>query len=252
VLVSVMHANNEIGTIQRIEEIGALCRERGVLFHTDATQSLGKIYFNVETQNVDLASMNAHKIYGPKGIGALYVRRRAPHARIAEQMHGGGHERGKRSGTLNVPAIVGFGKAVQIASEAMIDEGRRLQRLRDMLWNGLSSSLDNIVANGPDLGLHGEKRLPGNLNISFIGANADTLMIDVKDIAVSAGSACASASAEPSHVIRALNAGDRRLRSAIRFGLGRFTTEDDIEYTVARYASAVRRLRAVSPEIEAI
>ncbi|HZV12095.1 MAG TPA: IscS subfamily cysteine desulfurase [Candidatus Kapabacteria bacterium] len=246
VLVSIMHANNEIGTIQQIGEIGEICRERGVLFHTDATQSLGKIYFNVESQNVDLASFNAHKIYGPKGIGALYVRRRAPHARLTEQIHGGGHERGLRSGTLNVPAIVGFGKAVQIALESMIDEARNTQRLRDMLWNGLASMTD-VLVNGPDPVMHAGQRLPGNLNVSFIGVNADALMMDVKDVAVSAGSACASAQAEPSHVLMALHIGEQRTRSAIRFGLGRFTTEEEIDYTIDRYAAAVKRLRTVSP-----
>ena len=243
ILLSVMHANNEIGVIQDIEAIGALCAARGVLFHTDATQSFGKIYLNVAAQNVSLASVSAHKIYGPKGIGALYVRGSNPKVRIAEQIHGGGRERGLRSGTLNVPAIAGFGMAALIAGDEMIDNALHAGRLRNALLQGLRIRIEGIVVNGPDPVRHPELRLTGNLNVSFTGVDADALMMDVKEVAVSSGSACASAQAEPSHVIRALPGGEERSRSAIRFCVGNSTSEDEIALVVEKYATAVKRLR---------
>ena len=242
VLVSVMHANNEIGVVQPLREIGAICRERGVFFHCDAAQGFGKIPIDVEADHIDLMSLSAHKMYGPKGIGALYIRRRAPRVALAAQMDGGGHECGFRSGTLNVPAIVGFGVACAIARREMAEEAARTGALRDRLLAQLEAALDGVAVNGSRT-----RRLPGNLNVSFPGVEGDTLLLSLPDIALSTGSACSSASVEPSHVLKALGVGPWRERSAVRFGLGRFTTAEEIDYTAARVVEAVRRLRSLAP-----
>ena len=218
ILVSVMLANNEVGTIQPIREIGAICRSKGVLFHTDAVQGIGKTDFNVQNMNVDLASMTAHKIYGPKGIGALYVRRSKPRVRITPIIDGGGHERGYRSGTLNVPGIVGFGKACDILSKEWRDEAKHIGALRDRLKDKLFASLDELFINGP----WGERRLPNNLNVSFAYVEGEAMMMAIKDVCVSSGSACTSASLEPSYVLRALGVEEELAHTSIRFGLGRF------------------------------
>jgi cysteine desulfurase len=243
VLVSVMHANNEIGVLQPLAEIGALCRARGVLFHTDAAQSLTKVPLDVEAMNVDLASLSGHKIYGPKGVGALYVRRRGPRVRLAAQMDGGGHERGLRSGTLNVPAIVGFGLACELGAAEMAGEARRLAALRDRLWEKLRAGLDGVAVNGSL-----ERRLPGNLNVSFDGVEAEALLLALDGVALSSGAACASATQEPSHVLRALGgSGDERALGSLRFGLGRGNTEVEVDEVAERLVREVQRLRALSP-----
>jgi cysteine desulfurase len=242
ILVSVMFANNEIGVIQPIREISRVVRERGVLFHCDATQAVGKIPVHVEEDGIDLLSFSAHKLYGPKGVGALYVRSRNPRVELVPQIDGGGHERGLRSGTLNVPAIVGFGEACAICQREMEGEGRRLAALRDRLMNRLLAELDEVVIHGSL-----EHRLPNNLNLSFLGVEASTLMMNVKEIAVSSGSACSSATPEPSHVLRALGLPADLARGAIRIGLGRFNTEEEIEYAAGRLIEAVRKLREQSP-----
>jgi cysteine desulfurase len=244
VLVSVMLANNEIGTVQPIAEIGALCREKGVLFHCDAVQGIGKVPFDVEAMKVDLASITAHKMYGPKGIGALYVRRK-PRVRIAPLIDGGGHERGMRSGTLNVAAIVGFGAAAELARKELPEESARILRLREKLRKGLTDALDMTVINGSM-----EHRLPGNLNISFAHAEGESLMMGIKDVAVSSGSACTSASLEPSYVLRALGVDEELAHSSIRFGLGRFTTEEEVDYVVKLVVDKVSKLREMSPLYE--
>jgi cysteine desulfurase len=255
-LVTLMLANNEIGTIHPIAEIGAACRERGVLFHTDAVQGFTKIPFDVEAMRVDLASVTAHKLYGPKGVGALYVRGKAPRVRLAPLFHGGGHERGLRSGTLNVPGIVGFGRAVEIAMQERDDEMRRLRRLRVRLFEAISSRVEDVRLNGPPLpavdGLGAirpgeeERRLPGNLNLSFAGVEGEALLMDLKDLAVSSGSACTSASIEPSHVLKAIGVPDELAHASIRFGLGRFSTEEDVDFASATVETAVRKLRAAA------
>lgn len=250
VLVSIMHANNEIGVIQDIKSIGAICREKGVLFHTDATQALGKIPFDVQALNVDLASFSAHKIYGPKGVGALYVRKKNPRVKLTAQMDGGGHERGMRSGTLNVPGIVGFGKAVEIAVRDMESETERIRGLRDDMWRKFQAALDELYINGPDPLEKPEWRLPGNLNISFAYVEGEALMMGIKDIAVSSGSACTSASLEPSYVLKALGVGDDQAHSSIRFGIGRFNTPEEVDYTVEHMIEAVVKLRDMSPLYE--
>jgi cysteine desulfurase len=249
-LVSVMHGNNEIGTIQDIAAIGAICREKGVLFHTDATQTVGKIPFNVDELNVDLASFTAHKMYGPKGVGALYVRKRKPRVRLVSQMDGGGHERNMRSGTLNVPGIVGFGKALAIAVQDMQKDTEHAQGLRDHMWKSLQSALDELYINGPDPLVAPEKRLPGNLNVSFSYVEGEAMMMGIKDIAVSSGSACTSASLEPSYVLKALGVGEDLAHSSIRFGIGRFTTKEEIDYTLSHVIEAVEKLREMSPLYE--
>ena len=240
VLVTLMLANNEIGTIQRIAEIGALCRERGIFFHTDAVQGFGKIPFDVETMNVDLASISAHKIYGPKGVGALYVRRK-PRVRIEAQMHGGGHERGMRSGTLPTHQIVGMGEAFRLARLEMDADNARIRRLRDKLWAGLSA-IDEVYLNG-DM----ERRVPHNLNVSFNFVEGESLIMAIKDVAVSSGSACTSASLEPSYVLRALGRSDELAHSSIRFTVGRFTTEEEIAYTIDLVQRKIAKLRELSP-----
>ena len=242
VLVTILFANNEIGTIQPIDEIGALCHERGVLFHTDAAQAVGKIPVDVNRGNIDLLSISGHKIYGPKGIGALYVRRRNPRVEIAEQMHGGGHERGMRSGTLNVAGIVGLGAACEIAGAEMESEAARLAALRDRLQAKLAAALDRVRVNGSQ-----QHRLPGNLNMTFEHVDSETLMMGVKDVALSSGSACTSAKIEPSHVLRALGLGEEAAHSSIRFGLGRFNTEEEVDYVAERLIDVVRKLRELSP-----
>jgi len=242
ILVSIMFANNEIGTVQPLEEIGKITRERGVLLHSDAVQGVGKVDFDVQKMNVDLASITAHKMYGPKGCGALYVRRSKPRVRLVAQMDGGGHERGMRSGTLNVPGIVGFGKAAQI----MMDEGKaesaRLIELRERLRKRIQDRVEETYINGSV-----DHRLPGNLNLSFNFVEGEAMMMAIKDVAVSSGSACTSASLEPSYVLRALGVGDELAHSSIRFGLGRFNTEDEVDYVADLVVDKVKHLREMSP-----
>lgn len=240
ILLSIMHVNNEIGVIQDIAAIGALCRSRKVVFHVDAAQSAGKVELDVEAMKIDLLSLSAHKIYGPKGIGALYVRRK-PRIRIESQMHGGGHERGMRSGTLPTHQIVGMGEAFRIAKEEMADEMARIQRLRDRLWNGLKD-IEEVYVNGD---LH--QRVASNLNVSFAYVEGESLIMALKDLAVSSGSACTSASLEPSYVLRALGMSDELAHSSIRFSIGRFTTEEEIDYAVELIRDSIGRLRDMSP-----
>lgn len=247
ILVTIMFANNEIGVIQPMEEIGKLCHEKGVLFHTDAVQAVGKIPVNVQTMNIDLLSLTAHKIYGPKGVGALYVRRRNPRVQITEQINGGGHERGMRSGTLNVPGIVGLGKACEIAGAEMEAEAKRLAELRDYLKNKLESALDYVHVNG-----NMEHHLPGNLNMSFVYVEGESLLMGINDIAVSSGSACTSATLEPSYVLKALGLGDDVAHSSIRFGLGRFNTKAEVDYVADKLISTVTKLRELSPLYEMV
>jgi cysteine desulfurase len=242
ILVSVMHANNEIGVIQPIAEIGKVCKERGVLFHTDATQAVGKIPFDVNALNVDLVSMSAHKIYGPKGVGGLYVRRKSPRVMLAPMMDGGGHERGMRSGTLNVTGIVGLGKACEIAKQEMEEENTRTLFLREKLRKGIMDEIPEVYINGSY-----EHRLPGNLNISFAYVEGESLLMGINDIAVSSGSACTSASLEPSYVLKALGVGEELAHSSIRFGLGRFNTEEEVDYTIGKVNESVNKLRELSP-----
>jgi cysteine desulfurase len=244
VLVSVMHANNEVGTVQPVEAIGAVTRDQGVLFHTDAVQSAGRVPFDVERANADLVSLSAHKIYGPKGVGALYVRRK-PRVRLTPMIDGGGHERGFRSGTLNVPGVVGFGAAAEIAQAEREAEAARLLRLRERLRAGIEAGLDLVTVNGSLAA-----RLPGNLNLSFAYVEGEALMMAVKDVAVSSGSACTSASLEPSYVLRAMGVSDDLAHSSIRFGLGRFTTEEEVDYVVRLFVDKVKRLRDMSPLYE--
>src|SRR5580698_1206736 len=245
ILVTIMAANNEIGALQPIREIGALCHERGVLFHTDAVQQIGKVPFNVIQDNVDLASITAHKLYGPKGVGALYVRRKNPRVQLVAQIDGGGHERGMRSGTLNVPGIVGLGKACEIARMEMAEEAVRLAALRDRLKDAIMSQLDECYINGSM-----EHRLPGNINISFAYVEGESLLMGINDVAVSSGSACTSATIEPSYVLKALGAGDDLAHSSIRFGIGRFNTEAEVDYVADRVIETVERLRELSPLYE--
>jgi len=240
VLVSVMHVNNEIGVIQDIAAIGELCRDRRIIFHVDAAQSAGKIPIDMEKLKVDLMSFSAHKIYGPKGIGALYVRRK-PRVRLEAQMHGGGHERGLRSGTLPTHQIVGMGEAFRIAREVMEEEARRIRKLRDRLWNGLNE-MEEVYLNG-DM----DQRIPGNLNVSFNYVEGESLIMALKDMAVSSGSACTSSSLEPSYVLRALGRNDELAHSSIRFTIGRYTTQEEIDYIVARVREKVAKLRELSP-----
>lgn len=242
ILVSIMMANNEIGVIQPIAEIGRVCKERGVIFHTDATQAVGKIPFDVNELNVDLASFSAHKIYGPKGVGGLYVRRKNPRVMLVPMMDGGGHERGMRSGTLNVTGIVGLGKACEIAKAEMLDENKRVFNLKEKLRKGIMDEIPDVFING-----HPDQRLPGNLNISFAYVEGESLLMGINDIAVSSGSACTSASLEPSYVLKALGVGEELAHSSIRFGLGRFNTDEEVDYTVGRVNEAVNRLRELSP-----
>ncbi|MBM4374358.1 MAG: IscS subfamily cysteine desulfurase [Deltaproteobacteria bacterium] len=242
ILVSVMLANNEVGTVQPLKEIGAITRERGVLLHTDAVQGIGKTPFDVEEMNVDLASLTAHKIYGPKGVGALYVRRSKPRVRLATEMDGGGHEFGMRSGTLNVPGIVGFGKACEILTEEGRAETERLRTLRDRLLARITGTLEEVHINGSL-----EHRLPNNLNLSFAFVEGESMIMAIRDVAVSSGSACTSASLEPSYVLHAMGVTDDAAHSSIRFGLGRFTTEDEVDYVAQLVIDKVQKLRSMSP-----
>src|ERR1039457_5580447 len=242
VLVSVMYANNEIGVLQPVRQIGAMCRENHVLFHCDAVQAFGKLPVSVDAEQIDLMSVSAHKMYGPKGVGALYVRRQNPRVRLTAQMDGGGHEGGMRSGTLNVPGIVGFGEACVVAAREMADEYRRLGILRDRLKQRLEEGLDGVHVNGTM-----EHRLAGNLNVSFERVDGDALLVALPDLAVSTGSACNSQGHGGSHVLRAIGVPDEVLQSATRFGLGRFTTEEEVEYAAGRVVEVVRRLREQRP-----
>lgn len=241
-LVSIMAVNNEIGVVQPLAAIGQLCHDRGVYFFCDAAQGVGKIPIDVEAMKIDVLAFTAHKFYGPKGIGALYVRRKAPRVRLEPLLHGGGHERGLRSGTLAVPLIVGMGKAAEIAAAELPTEGARIRALRDRLWAGLQKNLEHIHLNGDY-----DQRTPGNLNVSFAYVEGESLLMGISDIAVSSGSACTSASLEPSYVLKALGVGDELAHTSIRFGIGRFTTEEEVDYTIARVTEVVSRLREMSP-----
>jgi cysteine desulfurase len=245
ILVSIMFANNEVGTINPMAEIGKVCKEKGVLFHTDAVQAVGKVPVDVVGMNIDLLSLSAHKMYGPKGVGALYVRRKNPRVRLAPMVHGGGHERGMRSGTLNVPGIVGFGKAAEIALKTMAQDDARIRKMRDRLWDAIRSELDEVYLNG-----HPTERLPGNLNVSFAYVEGESLMMGMKELAVSSGSACTSASLEPSYVLKSLGVGEDLAHTSIRFGLGRFTTDEEIDFAIQKVVSTVRKLRDLSPLYE--
>ena len=245
ILISIMLANNEIGTIHPVQEIGKIAKEKGVLFHCDATQAVGKIPVNVSDAGIDLMSFTSHKIYGPKGVGALYVRRKAPRVRLVPMIDGGGHERGMRSGTLPVPLIAGFGKAVELCEQEMAVESVRIQGLRDRLQAGITDALEAVYLNG-----HPTERLPGNLNLSFAYVEGEALLMGVKEIALSSGSACTSATLEPSYVLRALGVGSDLAHSSIRFGLGRFSTPEEVDYTIDRMIKAVNHLREMSPLYE--
>jgi cysteine desulfurase len=245
ILVTLMAANNEIGVLQPLAEIGKLCHERGVLFHSDATQAVGKIPIDVQKMGIDLLSISGHKMYGPKGVGALYVRRKNPRVQVSPIIDGGGHERGMRSGTLNVPGIVGLGKACAICHEEMSEETKRLSGLRDRLKDKIMGNLDEVYINGS-----WEHRLPHNLNISFAYVEGESLLMGINDIAVSSGSACTSATLEPSYVLKALGTGDDLAHSSIRFGIGRFNTEAEVDYVANRVVDVVKRLRELSPLYE--
>ena len=247
ILVSIMYANNEIGIINPIREIGALCHAKGVLFHTDAVQAVGKIPVNVLADNVDLLSLTAHKLYGPKGVGALYVRRRNPRVQLNAQIDGGGHERGMRSGTLNVPGIVGLGEACELAMNEMEAEGKRLSELRDHMKQKFEAALDYVHVNG-----NMDHHLPNNLNISFVYVEGESLLMGINDIAVSSGSACTSATLEPSYVLKALGLGDDVAHSSIRFGLGRFNTREEVDYVTDKLIDTVLKLRELSPLYEMV
>jgi cysteine desulfurase len=247
IVVSIMYANNEIGVVQPIREIGKLCHEKGVLFHTDAVQAVGKIPVDVQADNIDVLSLSAHKIYGPKGVGALYVRRRNPRVQITEQINGGGHERGMRSGTLNVPGIVGLGKACEICMNEMAAEAARELELRDYMQKKLENALDYVQVNG-----NMEHHLPGNLNMSFVYVEGESLLMGINDIAVSSGSACTSATLEPSYVLKALGLGDEIAHSSIRFGLGRFNTRAEVDYVADKIIDVVLKLRELSPLYEMV
>ena len=249
ILVSIMAANNEIGVIQPIDEIGAICKERGVLFHTDAVQAAGKIPIDVNKSNIHLASLSAHKMYGPKGVGALYVRRKNPRGQLTAIIDGGGHERGMRSGTLIVPGIVGFGKAAELAMQEMPEESKRTSYLRDKLMNKFLSNLDEVKVNGT---MEPGKHLPGNLNISFIYVEGERLLMGINEIAVSSGSACTSATLEPSYVLKSLGLGDDVAHSSIRFGIGRFNTEAEVDYVADKLIEVVKKLRELSPLYEMV
>jgi cysteine desulfurase len=246
ILISIMAANNEIGTIQPVKEIGRLAKEKGILFHCDATQAVGKIPINVEDMGIDLLSLTAHKMYGPKGVGALYVRSSKPRIKVTPLIDGGGHERGMRSGTLNVPGIVGLGKACELSRLEMGVEGERLTALRERLKRALLDQLEDVSINGDAI-----KRLPGNLNMSFAYIEGESLMMGLKEIAVSTGSACTSASLEPSYVLKAIGLEDSLAHASIRFGIGRFNTQEEIDYAVKRVVEEVSRLRDISPVYKA-
>ena len=245
ILVTIMYANNEIGVLQPVAEIGKICREKGVLFHTDGVQAIGKVPVDVNKDHIDLMSITAHKLYGPKGVGALYVRRKNPRVQITAQMDGGGHERGMRSGTLNVPGIVGLGEACAICQREMVEETKRLMYLRDRLKARLEAELDEVYLNGS-----WEHRLPHSLNLSFAYVEGESLLMGINDVAVSSGSACTSATLEPSYVLKALGLGDDIAHSSIRFGIGRFNTEEEIDYVADKLIHVVKKLRELSPLYE--
>jgi cysteine desulfurase len=245
IIISIMYANNEIGVIQPVAEIGKIAKEKGILFHSDGVQALGKIPVDVQADNIDLLSMSGHKLYGPKGVGALYVRRRNPRVQLSAMIDGGGHERGMRSGTLNVPGIVGMGKACEVCMNEMASESAKMLALRNRLQKGLESKLDEIYINGSM-----EHRLPNNLNMSFAFVEGESLLMGINDIAVSSGSACTSATLEPSYVLKALGVGEDLAHTSIRFGLGRFNTEEEVDYVVNRMYEVVSRLRELSPLYE--
>ncbi len=247
ILVTIMYANNEIGVIQPIRQIGALCHEKGIIFHTDGVQAVGKIPVDVQKDNIDVLSLTAHKIYGPKGVGALYVRRRNPRVQITEQINGGGHERGMRSGTLNVPGIVGLGAACEIAGAEMETEAARLKELREYLKAKFENALDYVHVNG-----NMDHHLPGNLNMSFVHVEGESLLMGINDIAVSSGSACTSATLEPSYVLKALGLGDDVAHSSIRFGLGRFNNKAEVDYVSDKVITVVQHLREMSPLYEMV
>jgi cysteine desulfurase len=242
ILITLMFANNEIGVINPIPEIGRIAHERGVLFHSDAVQAVGKIPVDVQAMNIDLLSLSGHKLYGPKGVGALYVRKKGPRVRLTPQIDGGGHERGMRSGTLNVPGIVGLGKACDLCREEMPEEAKRLTSLRDRLIQGITGQLPDVYLNG-----HPVHRLPNNANLSFAYVEGESLLMGLKEVALSSGSACTSASLEPSYVLKSLGVGDELAHSSIRYGLGRFNTEDEVDYVVSHTVETVQRLREMSP-----
>jgi cysteine desulfurase len=245
ILVSIMAANNEVGTLHPIAEIGGICKKMGVLFHCDAAQAAGKISFEAETSQADLVSLSAHKMYGPKGVGALYVRRRHPHVRLEPLFDGGGHERGMRSGTLPVPLIVGFGLACEICAQIMPDEAERTRSLRERLRTAITEGLADTYLNG-----HPTERLPGNVNLSFAHVQGEALMMAMKTVAVSSGSACTSASVEPSYVLRAMGVPDDLAHSSIRFGIGRFNTQEEIDFVIQEVIGAVEHLRSLNPLTE--
>ncbi len=245
ILVSIMTANNEIGTINNINEIGAICRRHNVLFHTDATQAIGKIPFDVESSNVDIASFTSHKVYGPKGIGAIYIRNKNPKIKISPLFYGGGQEKNIRPGTLNVPGIVGFGKAVELSKELFEEETKRIRFLRNNLYKGLKSYLDDVFVNGSMA-----ERIPNNLNLSFKNVRSENFISNFREIAVSTGAACSSESLKPSHVLKAIGLSDELARSSIRFSIGRFNTEEEINYVIEKSAEKVNNLRIISPNLE--
>ena len=245
ILITIMYANNEIGVIQPIQEIGKIAKEKGILFHTDGVQAAGKIPVDVQKDNLDMISLTAHKIYGPKGCGALYVRRRNPRVQLSAQIDGGGHERGMRSGTLNVPGIVGFGKAAELCQNEMAEESTRLRGLRDRLKDTIFAKLDEVYINGSMT-----HRLPHNINISFAFVEGESLLMGINDVAVSSGSACTSATLEPSYVLKALGVGEDLAHTSIRFGLGRFNTQEEVDYVTSRVIEVVQRLRELSPLYE--
>ena len=247
ILVALMWANNEVGTLNPVREIGALCHEKGVLFFTDATQAVGKVPVDVEADHVDLLCLSGHKIYGPKGVGCLYVRRKSPRVRLVAQIDGGGHERGMRSGTLNVPGIVGLGKACELARVDFEKDKAHSLELRDSFEKRIFAELDHVALNGDR-----EQRLPGNSNLSFSYVEGESLIMGIKDLAVSTGSACTSASLEPSHVLRSMKVGDELAHSSIRFGFGRFTKAEEVDFAVGEVVRAVRRLRELSPLYEMV
>jgi cysteine desulfurase len=247
ILVALMWANNEVGTLNPVREIGALCHQKGVLFFSDATQAVGKVPVDVEADHVDLLCLSAHKIYGPKGVGCLYVRRKSPRVRLVAQIDGGGHERGMRSGTLNVPGIVGLGKACELARTELDKDAAQARELRDYFEKRIFAELDHVALNGDP-----EHRLPGNSNLSFSYVEGESLIMGIKDLAVSSGSACTSASLEPSHVLRSMKVGDELAHSSIRFGFGRFTKREEVDYAIGEVVRAVRRLRELSPLYEMV
>jgi cysteine desulfurase len=245
ILITIMYANNEIGVLQPVEEIGKIAKEKGVFFHVDGVQAVGKVPVDVQKDNIDLLSISAHKIYGPKGVGALYVRRKNPRVQLSAIIDGGGHERGMRSGTLNVPGIVGLGKACEICQQDMPQEAEKMRRLRDRLKDSVFEKLDEVFINGSMV-----HRLPNNINISFAYVEGESLLMGINDVAVSSGSACTSATLEPSYVLKALGVGEDLAHTSIRFGLGRFNTEEEVDYVVARVVETVNRLRELSPLYE--